>query len=115
MTRIELVRAGPYRIFFPLGILAGLMGVGHWTLWSVGWLKESNSFFHATIQIQGFLTAFAIGFLMTALPRFLGAFSAAFLEWGGAWLGIFLFIFLSLEKQWLAAQICFLIAIGIAV
>lgn len=73
MKRFELIREGPYRLFFPLGILAGLLGVGHWMLWSVGWIARSDPFFHAMIQTEGFLTSFVAGFLMTAVPRFLGA------------------------------------------
>jgi uncharacterized protein involved in response to NO len=111
MTRTELIRLGPYRVFFPLGILAGLLGVGHWLLWSVGWIKESNSFLHATLQVEGFLASFVIGFLMTALPRFLGASSATFVELFVAWSGSFLFIVLTLGHRWLGAQTSFLIAI----
>ncbi|OGR93573.1 MAG: hypothetical protein A2992_05530 [Elusimicrobia bacterium RIFCSPLOWO2_01_FULL_59_12] len=114
MNRLELIRLGPYRVFFPLGVLAGLVGVGHWALWSVGWLKESDSFLHATLQIQGFLTCFVFGFLMTALPRFLGASPASVFEWGAAWAAEFLFIVLTLEKHWQAAQTCFLAAIAVA-
>jgi len=115
MTRWDLVRAGPYRIFFPLGVVAGVIGVGHWTLWSAGWLKESNPFLHATLQIQGFLTCFVIGFLMTALPRFLGTAPASLAEWSSAWAAEFCFIVLSLQKQWLQAQVCFLVAIAVTI
>lgn len=29
MNRLDLIRFGPYRLLFPLGILCGLLGVGH--------------------------------------------------------------------------------------
>ena len=108
MTRAELVRAGPYRIFFPLGVLAGLIGVGHWLFWSMGWVKESHSFFHAMIQIEGFLTCFVAGFLMTAFPRFLGAPTAALWELllsFGLELSV---IILLIEKRFAAAEISYL-------
>src|SRR5437660_1599581 len=73
MTRSELIRSGPFRLFFPMGVAAGLIGVGHWLFWTIGWIPESNSFFHAMMQVEGFLSCFVAGFLMTAIPRFLGA------------------------------------------
>ena len=76
----HLILAGPYRLFFPLGVLNGLLGVGHWALWSVGWIETSEPYFHASIQVQGFLACFVVGFLMTALPRFLGSTSSTRLE-----------------------------------
>ncbi len=80
MNRLTLVRHGPYRLFFPMGIVYGILGVGHWLLWSVGYLQESNSFLHAMLQTEGFLASFVIGFFTTAMPRFLGAPTAAFWE-----------------------------------
>jgi uncharacterized protein involved in response to NO len=64
-----MVARDPYRIFFPLGLLLAWAGVGHWFLHSVGVLEDFRPIFHAMTQIQGFLTAFAVGFLFTMIPR----------------------------------------------
>ncbi len=36
-------------------------------------MKEANKALHVTLQIEGFLASFVIGFMMTAIPRFIGA------------------------------------------
>lgn len=112
MTRADLLRAGPYRLFFPLGILNGLLGVGHWVFWSIGWIKESDSFFHTALQIQGFLACFVVGFLMTALPRFLGSRNASNAELLASFTPAFLFTLFALQKEWAVAQACFLLMLG---
>ncbi len=107
-TRLELICLGPYRLLFPLGILCGILGVGHWLLWSIGWLPESNSYFHATIQVEGFLGCFVVGFLMTALPRFLGTGIAKGYEVALAVSAVVTFIVCELMKRWAFAQSAFL-------
>ena len=62
----------PYRLFFPLGILAGLAGVAIWPLYSFGITATYSGRAHALVQIYGFLYAFIAGFLLTAVPRFTG-------------------------------------------
>jgi uncharacterized protein involved in response to NO len=59
----------PYRLFFPIGMLLAWAGVGHWLLYAFGAIEKLHSVFHALTQVQGFLTAFAIGFLFTMIPR----------------------------------------------
>ncbi len=66
-------RREPYLIFFPLGIALSWAGVAHWLLHAVGWLETYRPVFHATTQIQAFMTAFAVGFLMTMIPRRTGS------------------------------------------
>lgn len=61
----------PYRLLFPLGLALGLAGVLVWPLAAAGWLFSYPSVPHARIMVQGFLTAFVMGFLGTALPRLL--------------------------------------------
>jgi uncharacterized protein involved in response to NO len=67
----SLVKSEPYRIFFPLGWLAGLIGVTYWLLISTQIISSYNPLFHGLIQIELFALAFAVGFLLTALPKFL--------------------------------------------
>ena len=58
-------------MFFPLGVLGGLAGVWPWVGYHLGWVDSYSGIGHGLLQIQGFEMAFAVGFLMTALPRFL--------------------------------------------
>ncbi|MDP7038776.1 MAG: NnrS family protein [Myxococcota bacterium] len=58
-----------YRFFFPLGIVLVWVGLGHWVAHALGFVEHYRSIFHSMVQIQGFMLAFAIGFIFTALPR----------------------------------------------
>src|SRR4249920_2181605 len=64
-----LWRTEPFRPFFPLGVLLGWIGIGHWLLYSLGITATYSCMLHGLVQTQAFLMAFAVGFLMTALPR----------------------------------------------
>lgn len=66
----------PYQIFFPVGILAALMGVGVWLLQSQGF-QTPMMWIHSRLMLGGFLWSFVIGFLMTAVPRMSGTESAS--------------------------------------
>ncbi|MBI2502632.1 MAG: NnrS family protein [Candidatus Latescibacteria bacterium] len=68
---LEVLCAEPFRVFFPLGWLCSLVGVSHWLWYYLGWIDRYSGFYHGLFQIQGFELAFAAGFLMTAMPRFL--------------------------------------------
>ena len=78
----------------------------------MGWLAESRSFFHASMQVQGFLACFVVGFLMTALPRFLGAAPARLKEVAYAVTAVLLFAAFSLKLKEAAAQAAFLSLMG---
>jgi uncharacterized protein involved in response to NO len=62
-------RREPFRLFFPLGVVLGWVGIGHWLLYSTGITTTYSCMFHGLVQTQAFLMAFAMGFLLTALPR----------------------------------------------
>jgi uncharacterized protein involved in response to NO len=62
----------PYRIFFPLGVFLGVMGVSIWPLYYFGITDGYSGRAHAYVQTNGFLYAFIAGFLLTAIPRFTG-------------------------------------------
>lgn len=62
-------RREPFRVLFVLGIALAWVGVGHWALYWSGLLREYSCEIHGLIQLQGFLPAFAAGFLLTAVPR----------------------------------------------
>jgi uncharacterized protein involved in response to NO len=60
----------PFRLFFPIGLLCQFIGVSHWAFYYWGWLDSYSGYYHAFVQIQLYETAFVVGFLGMALPRF---------------------------------------------
>jgi uncharacterized protein involved in response to NO len=73
MKRIAgMVRGEPYRLFFPLGMLASIWGVMMWPLLYAGWLRFYPGEAHTRIMIECFMGAFVAGFLGTAFPRMTG-------------------------------------------
>lgn len=63
----------PYRLFFPLAVLAGITGVSHWLFYALKIQSDYSGVFHSSIQAQLYVSFFIFGFLMTAGPRFAGA------------------------------------------
>lgn len=65
--------AEPFRIFFPLGLLLGVIGVALWPMfvWHAIDFYPANA--HARLMIEGLMGSFIIGFLGTAGPRLLDA------------------------------------------
>ena len=59
----------PFRIFFPAGLLLGMIGVALWPAYYAGWISVYPSISHARLMIEGFMGSFIIGFLGTAGPR----------------------------------------------
>ncbi len=67
------MRQEPYRLFFPLGLVSGAIGMGVWIpffFFPTRFPFPGQS--HAVIQIQSFLLFFIFGFLTTMLPKILG-------------------------------------------
>lgn len=62
-------RSEPFRLFFPLGVLFAWIGVGHWLMYTTGVTASYSCKLHGLIQMQAFMMSFAVGFLLTALPR----------------------------------------------
>lgn len=62
----------PYRLFFPAGLTAGLVGVALWPLTIWGPLGFYPGPLHARLMLTGFIGAFVLGFMATAMPRMLG-------------------------------------------
>src|SRR5262245_1269644 len=63
-------RRDPYRLFFPLGIAVGIAGVAIWPIYYFGLSSGYSGRAHAFVQSTGFVYAFIVGFLLTAIPRF---------------------------------------------
>jgi uncharacterized protein involved in response to NO len=61
----------PFRLFFPVATLAGLIGVLLWPLMIAGWMTTYPGEIHARLMVQGFFGGFILGFLGTSVPRFL--------------------------------------------
>ncbi len=62
-------RREPYRLFFPLGVLLLWAALLPWLSFALGLSPQFRPVYHSIAQIEGFLSAFAAGFLFTALPR----------------------------------------------
>jgi uncharacterized protein involved in response to NO len=65
--------AEPFRVFFPLGVLSGTLGVALWPLHFLGAVDFYPGVIHARVMTCGFFGAFIFGFLGTAMPRMLAA------------------------------------------
>lgn len=63
----------PFRIFFPLAVLAGIAGVALWPLHFWGVAKFYPGQTHARLMTDGLFGGFIAGFLSTAMPRMLSA------------------------------------------
>lgn len=99
----------PYRLFFPLGMIFGIVGVSHWLLYAIGWIKTYSFFYHSSVQIMAYTACFITGFLLTAMPRFSATAHASkneILLFLSCILAIFIFLTLGL---WIAAEISFLL------
>ncbi len=106
---LEVLCDEPFRLFFPAGLLCGVVGVSHW-LWYYSGLTETFSCnYHGLLMIQGFEMGFATGFLMTALPRFMEVRRARPWE---LLLGLALLLFAAAElyvENWSMSEVGFLL------
>lgn len=105
-------RRQPYRVLFPLGAVLAVAGVGHWLLFGLGWLAEYRPVFHAITQIQGFLMSFALGFLMTAVPRRTGTAPPSGFEVAVAAAAPLGATILAWWQAWAATQLCWLAVVA---
>lgn len=74
---LPLLCKEPYRLLFPVGILWALFGSSHWLAFHFRLTTDYGPLYHGLVQIIGFGGCLAAGFLMTALPNFLGTRPAA--------------------------------------
>jgi uncharacterized protein involved in response to NO len=63
----------PFRIFFPLAVVSGLLGVSMWPLYFFEVIPFYPGMNHSRVMAFGFFGGFMMGFLWTALPRLLSA------------------------------------------
>ncbi|MCB1129573.1 MAG: NnrS family protein [Verrucomicrobiae bacterium] len=69
----------PFRLFFPLGVLASVIGVMLWPAIFRGWIDYYPLEAHARWMVLGFGGSLIVGFLGTAGPRLLG--TRPFFRW----------------------------------
>lgn len=62
-------RREPHRLLFPLGAVLGVVAVLPFACGRGGGGGASLALFHSVAQIQGFLSCFVVGFLLTLVPR----------------------------------------------
>lgn len=106
---LNVVCREPYRLFFPVGIWMGVVGISPWLLYVLGLTDTYSGMFHSSMQMLVYMNCFVIGFLMTFIPRFTGTFYASRAE-----VFSFLFLFFGMAlflriEHWEAAQILYLV------
>lgn len=106
-----MLRERPYLLLFPVGALLGALGILHWVLHAQRLLPDYRPVFHVTAQVQGFLTCFIAGFLMTMLPRRLDGARAAHWEVWTLALVPTIATGLAWNRAWVATQLAWLVAI----
>jgi uncharacterized protein involved in response to NO len=97
-------RAEPFRVFFPLGVVLAWIGIGHWLLYALGVTATYSCQLHGLVQMQGFMVAFAFGFLWTAVPRRTGTSAATGAEVAAAVAGLVLTVAGAVAERWLLAE-----------
>ncbi len=106
-------RREPYRLFFPLGVVLGQVGVVHWLLYALGVASMWRSTSHALTLVQGFMLCFALGFLYTFIPRRTGTEGPS-----AAQLGVSLLLPVAITasagwEAWWLAEVFFLAQLGV--
>lgn len=106
------VSGEPFRVFFPLAVIAGMLGVAIWPLHFAGLYPSYPGVPHVRLMTEGFFGGFIFGFLGTALPRVLSA-----RRLSGVELIVFSVLYLSLvglhvTGQTIAGDIGFLLLLG---
>ena len=103
------MQSEPYRLFFPLGLVMGMVGVSHWLFYGLGWSQEYSGFYHFAVQIWLYMGGFAGGFLMTAIPRFSDTPVASRVEVASFLLLMFFTFYFLLIQHWAFAAACFIV------
>ena len=102
-------RHEPFRIFFPLGVLLAWIGIGHWLLYATGITQTYSCFFHGLVQMQAFMMAFAIGFLLTAVPRRTQSAPPSTLEMAATVLALVTTAAAAVAERWRLAEAAYVI------
>ncbi len=106
-TRPIAWRREPFRIFFPLAVVLGWIGVGHWLLYATGVTTTYSGFLHGQVMTQAFMMALAVGFLLTAVPRRTQSPPPSALETTIAFLALLTITAAALAGRWALAQFAY--------
>lgn len=106
-AEVGMWRREPFRIFFPLAVLLGWIGVGHWLLYTLGITSTFSGFLHGQVMMQGFMMALAMGFLLTALPRRTQGPPPSSAEIGLAVVALATITAAALTQRWVLAQLTY--------
>lgn len=69
-----------YKIFFTLGLLNAVLGVGVWLFQDLHLFSTPALLIHSKLIAGGFLWSFVVGYLLTSLPQVTGAKKASLFE-----------------------------------
>ncbi|EKD42685.1 MAG: hypothetical protein ACD_73C00060G0002 [uncultured bacterium] len=113
---MHTIMKDPFRLYFPMGLIFGFWGMLVWILFFFQQMPYPG-LNHADLMVMGFYTHFALGFLMTAIPRFTGTQTASQMEIGAGFLlisfSLLCFARFDLFSHWVHViyflEICFLI------
>ena len=109
MTLHTRLLSEPFRLFFPLGMVLGFIGVSHWGWYYSGVIDTYSCNYHGLMLIQGFEAAFVVGFTMTAFPRFTETVTARAIEVWPSALTLMLSAWLLREQHWSLAEVAFIL------
>ena len=101
--------AEPFRIFFPVGLFLGAIGVALWPLFVWHAIAFYPAQAHVRLMIEGLMGSFIIGFLGTAGPRLLDASPLIAAETGVLLVLQIATAFLHLTQRQTAGDIVFLV------
>jgi uncharacterized protein involved in response to NO len=107
MASVSRWRTEPFRIFFPLGVLLAWIGVGHWLSYSTGITSTYSCRMHGLIQMQAFMMAFAIGFLLTALPNRTRSAPVSRGEMAGLIAALIVTTAAAMAERWVASELAY--------
>jgi uncharacterized protein involved in response to NO len=106
-ARVSRWRTEPFRIFFPLGVLLAWIGVGHWLTYSTGITSTYSCRMHGLIQMQAFMMAFAIGFLLTALPNRTRSAPVSAAEMAGLIAALIVTTAAAMAERWVVSELAY--------
>jgi len=101
----------PFRVFFPAGVLLGLIGVSLWPLFYSGIGIPYPNGAHARLMIEGFMASFIFGFLGTAGPRLTSAPRFSLFELAAIFTLVLLAAGLHISGADRAGDFCFLLCL----
>jgi uncharacterized protein involved in response to NO len=109
----QVLAREPYLLFFPLGIILSLAGVAPWLLFGLRASALYPSVFHALVQVECFLSSFAVGFLFTFVPRRTSTAPPRGWQMALAFAGLVGTAVFAWAAMWMTSQVCWLVAMGV--